>query len=97
MDALPVKYENQRPDVSESDGKTVHDEAHSSTEAGADSDGRQEDTCRHLRRVSSITLMSGSGRTIMPNVHAVRKTLMVAVRMSRKTFCHSAVGLQHGQ
>ena len=46
--------------------------------------------------LSAMKLTGTSERTIMPNVHAVRKTLMVAVRMSRKTFCHSAVGLQQG-
>ena len=50
MDTLPVKCESLRPDVSESDGKTVHDETNSSTKAGADSDGRQKDTRGNLPR-----------------------------------------------
>lgn len=32
--------------------------------------------------------------TIMPNVQAVKKTFIAAVRISKKIFCHRAVGLR---
>jgi hypothetical protein len=47
-------------------------------------------TCLKIK--DATTCISG-GFTIIPNVHAVSRIFMNAVRMSRNTFSHIAVGL----